>query len=237
MRVVFGGTFDPVHIGHLRMATELAFALSVDHVHLMPCYRAVHKANVAASAAQRLAMLELCVASDERLCIDDREIKRGEPSYTIDSLRAIRSEDLNATSNDGTVYDAPPICIAMGSDSAAGLPHWKGSNEFLSLAHIVIIERPSDSALAGELQIDRQLEAMGFVAAESLEALKQSRSGKYFRIKLTALDVSSTMIRESVAMKKSIRYLVTDAVDEYICDNALYLHDEELLGKMKTYAN
>jgi len=196
------------------MATELATELDVGQVYLMPCFEAVHKKEVGASAGHRLNMLNLSLSGRGSLSVDIREIERGKPSYTIDSLKDIRKE----------VGDES-LCIVMGTDSAKSLSFWKGVAEFATLTNIIVIRRSTDEPLEiNSITCDDSLLALGFHQAESITDLKQSCAGKFFRLDLSELDISSTAIRESVQQKKSVRYLVTDAVNEYICDNTLYCH-------------
>ncbi|MDX1452366.1 MAG: nicotinate-nucleotide adenylyltransferase [Oleiphilaceae bacterium] len=212
MKAVFGGSFDPVHIGHLRMATELAETLGLDRVMLMPCYAPVHKDGLGATAAQRVAMLELAVADNPLLEIDRREMERAGPSFTYDSLVAMRAES------------EEPILLVMGSDTAAGFESWHRAADFHSLCHVIVIERPAsvgDFVNDGEDTI-RPLEQQGFSRVESLKGLQQAPTGCCLLLRLNLLDVSSTYIRNAVKQKRSIRYLVTDAVARYICDNGLY---------------
>jgi len=208
MRVIFGGTFDPVHVGHLRMATELRDQLGVDVVHLMPCFDAVHK-NQAASSIDRLNMLNLAICDDAGLLLDDREIKRNAPSYTIDSLRELREQ----------VKDES-LVIVMGSDSLRGLKSWKEAESFSKLTNLIFINRPG-VALDNSFE-SSVLSQLGFSRAGTLDEMKNSLNGLWIQLNLTALDVSSTEIREAVYEGNSIRYLVKDAVRQYICDNALY---------------
>jgi len=212
MRVIFGGTFDPVHIGHLRMANELATALSVAEVSLMPCYQAVHKQGVGASSQHRLNMLALAAERDSAIILDDRENRRTKESYTINSLRELRQE-----------YGSESLCLAMGTDSAQTLPSWFQVEAFSKLAHIIVISRPGTQySQAAEHALVSQLETLGFIQTESLNELKEIPAGKFMLVKLSALDISSTYIRNRIKQGLSIRYLVTDAVRDYICDNALY---------------
>lgn len=207
MKVVFGGTFDPVHIGHLQMATELKDALAVEKVHLMPCHDAVHK-TTSASSFDRLQMLMLSIDGDDSIAIDDREVKRNKPSYTIDSLKELR-EELGRES----------LTLVMGSDSIVGIKSWREVNLFHGLTNLVIIDRPNANFDQTAALLLAQL---GYNQAKCIQDLEQSVSGLWFRLKLSALDISSSGIRTSLCDKKSVRYLVKDAVSQYICDNALY---------------
>ena len=190
------------------MATELAEALDLDQVALMPCYKPVHKQGLGASAEQRLAMLERAVIDNPRLGIDRRELDRGAYSYSIDSVRSLREE-------------APdPVIMVMGSDSAAGLADWREAEQFASHCHLVVIERPLPQG--GEQRWKAVCEALGFGLAAQPEALHDEAFGLFLPLRLNLLEVSSTFIRNAVKQNRSIRYLVTDAVERYICDNGLY---------------
>ena len=210
MKVIFGGTFDPVHIGHLRMATELVASLGVDCVDLMPCFQAVHKDSVSASADARLEMLRLATVDDAFLQVDDREVRRACPSYTIDAVREIRQEIVDQ-----------PLCVVMGTDAALGLNAWRSAELFSAQAHLVVVRRPGEvnKDINALKQLVRQL---GFEWTGSAESLHKQASGLALMLTLTQLEVSSTAIRESVRKNKSIRYLVMGAIEEYICDNGLY---------------
>jgi len=212
MKVVFGGTFDPVHIGHLRMANALAEALSVEEVFMMPCYDAVHKQGVGASSDHRLNMLALALESDALVALDKRESQRGAASYTINSLLELRSE-----------LGGESLCLVMGTDAANDLPSWLRIEEFPELTHVVIINRSDAQCIAlNQAVVAKQLELLGFSQAVSLDELKEVSAGRFIFIDLPLLDISSTYIRNRIKQGLSIRYLVTDAVRGYICDNALY---------------
>ena len=210
MKIVFGGTFDPVHIGHLRMANLLAEYFSVEDVAMMPCYMAVHKQGVGASSECRLNMLSLALENDRLLSLDRRECLRGKASYTVDSLYELRRE-----------LGDESLCLAMGTDAANGLPSWYRAVEFSGLTHLVIMSRSSLQSGEREM-LTEKLELLGFSQATTLKELKTTAVGKFIYIDLPRLDISSTYIRKRIKQGLSIRYLVTDAVSDYICDNALY---------------
>ena len=212
MKVVFGGTFDPVHIGHLRMANALVETLSVEKVSLMPCYDAVHKQDVSVSSRHRLNMLKLALQEDCRLELDGRECRRKKASYTIDSLRELRLE-----------LGEEPLCFVLGTDAVNDLSSWFKVEEFSQLTHLVVVGRPSKQ---GEVMIKtliaERLESLGFSFATSSSGLNEVSSGRFMFVDLPLLDISSTYIRNRIKQGLNIRYLVTDAVRGYICDNALY---------------
>jgi len=212
MKVVFGGTFDPVHVGHLRMANALAEALSVKEVSMMPCYDAVHKQGVGASSDHRLNMLMLALEQDVLVSLDERECRRADASYTIDSLLELRCE-----------LGGESLCLVMGTDAANGLSSWLRVEEFSKLTHIVVISRSGvQNSNVNKVALTETLELLGFSMAMSLNELKEVSVGRFIFIDLPLLDISSTYIRNRIKKGLSIRYLVTDAVRGYICDNALY---------------
>jgi len=212
VKVIFGGTFDPVHLGHLCMANALAEALSVEEVSMMPCYDAVHKQGVGASSKHRLNMLQLALENDDLVNLDERECRRAEASYTIDSLLELRGE-----------IGDEALCLVVGADAANGLSSWLRVEEFSKLTHVVVIGRPEVKNLTvNRVVIKEKLELLGFSLAMSLSELKEISVGRFIFIDLPLLDISSTYIRNRIKQGLSIRYLVTDAVRGYICDNALY---------------
>lgn len=212
MKVIFGGTFDPVHNGHLRMAIELAETLGGRQVHLLPCYQAVHKQGVGASPEQRLKMLHLATHDDALLAVDEREIRRETASYTIDTLRELRAQCTDET-----------LVLAVGSDAAADMPRWREFSEFAALCHVVVMCRPGfhDAGVFGAL------EAYGFEQLQSVDALHSIKAGGLLDLRLNLLEISSSDIRTRIAQGKSVRYLVEGAVREFICDNGLYQPKQE----------
>lgn len=208
MRVIFGGTFDPVHFGHLRMATEVRELLGLSSVSLMPCFQAVHKDGVCASPAQRKTMLELALSGDQGLTLDTFELNQAAPSYTVNTLQALRAANPSET-----------LVLAMGADSFVGLPKWHQASVLSALCHIVVIERPGSTTE----RYQEVAKCLGFEQTGNLSDLKRGQSGRYLPASLKLLDVSSSDIRQRLALGKSIRYLVPSAVCDFICDNALYL--------------
>ncbi len=136
MKIFMGGTYDPVHIGHLRMALELGELLLSD-VHLLPCFEPVHRGEPGATSAQRLEMLNLATENESALVVDPREILRKGPSYTVDSLRNIREQ----------YGPDESIVLVLGTDAFNGLPNWHQWLEITKLAHIVVLTRPGGSYL------------------------------------------------------------------------------------------
>lgn len=204
---IMGGTFDPIHFGHLRTALELKQILNLDEIRLIPCKDPVHKERVHSLANDRLFMLQLAVANTPGLCVDDREINRQTPSYMVNTLQAIRNE-----------LPETPLCLIMGSDSFCNLPTWYRWQHILDLAHIIVVMRPGhpftmDSTLE-HLMEERQL--------DDPEGLQELPSGYIYVQTISALEIDATTIRSQVAAGYNPQFLLPEAVWEYIQQNRLY---------------
>jgi len=205
---IFGGTFDPVHHGHLRTALELYQRLDWQQVRFIPCQQPVLDKKAMASPAQRVAMLQLAIVKQAGFVVDERELKRTTPSYTIDTLISLRQE-----------FPATPLCLVIGFDNLLNLSRWHRWQELLDYAHIVINSRPF-----------YELPATGVIAelikkhrVQDEKLLHQQLAGLVYYAQLTPLAISATAIREDyIAQGLSPRYLLPDAVWEYIQREKLY---------------
>ena len=204
---VLGGTFDPVHIGHLRGALEVAETLALDELRLTPSARPPHRDKPQVSAKDRLAMVECAVAGVAPLVVDARELQRNKPSYTIDTLELMRAE----------LAVSDQVFLLLGWDAFCGLPTWHRWEELLQHCHILVLQRPdADSEPPDALR--------NLLAARSVSdplALK-GPSGQIAFVWQTPLAVSATQIRQLLASGKSVRFLVPDAVLAYIDAHGLY---------------
>jgi nicotinate-nucleotide adenylyltransferase len=227
MRIYFGGTFDPVHQGHVRLSLELSRLFQGEKVYLMPCHKPVHKGSVQASPEHRLAMLKLALADYPELEIDTRELMSTEPSYTFNSLCAIRTD-----------VAQEPVAFVIGTDSLLTLPGWYRSDQLAGLTHLIVIERPRTSFIlqTAEFQTASQqpeqqgieaVLALGFQRAVTPGMLEHQPAGLLLSLQLSELDISSSDIRQRVREHKSLANLVSDAVAVYISEHKLYQHQEK----------
>lgn len=204
---IFGGTFDPIHIAHLRMALEIKQQLQLDEMRLLPCYLPPHRPTPGATAEQRVDMLNIALQHCAELAIDKRELQRNKPSYTYDTLCELRAE----------VGEQTSLCLCMGVDSFATLDTWYNWSQLLQLAHIVVVARPGwflpeSGAVADLLQSYR---------ADNT-AITQQAAGAIVVLEQRLLPISATDIRAQIHAGNSPQFLVPDGVWNYIRSNTLY---------------
>lgn len=210
--VIFGGTFDPVHLGHLRTALELAEWLGVDAIDLVPSRDPVHKTGTAASAQHRIAMLQDSVAAEPRLRVNPIEINSPRESYSIYTLEQLRSD----------IGPQRPLLMVMGMDAFLGLPSWHQWQRLLELASILVVSRPGyHPEFPADLQAIASAARVG-----SAEQLLAQPCGRVLFYELTPLGISATQIRELIAGGRSPRYLLPDSVWHYIQEHKLYGYNQ-----------
>jgi nicotinate-nucleotide adenylyltransferase len=204
---VLGGTFDPVHHGHLRAALEALERCRLGRILFMPAGNPVHRPQPSASGPQRMEMLRRAVAAEARFTVDDREMKRPGPSYSVDTLKELRAE-----------VGTAPLCLILGADAFLGLPSWHRWREITDLAHVIVMHRPGWTlgAQSEELQ---KLVAHRLCA--DMDALLQP-CGSIRIQEMTALDISSSAIRSLVAGGGDPRFLVPDQVRDIIINTGCY---------------
>lgn len=201
---IFGGTFDPIHYGHLRSALELKELFRLDHIRLIPCAQPVHRDLPMASAAQRLEMLYLATANQTNLMIDAQELQRLGGSYTFDTLTALRRD-----------YPNVPLLLFVGSDAFNDFTTWFRWQELFDLAHIVVITRPNST-------LNPLSEFFKIRLINDKELLKNQLAGQLFFQEITQLAISATAIRGMIAARQNPRFLLPDAVIDYISQHQLY---------------
>jgi nicotinate-nucleotide adenylyltransferase len=211
---LFGGTFDPVHFGHLRLATELAEAFHLERVVFLPAGLPYHRGREAhATGEQRLTMLKLATARDVRFDVDDRELKREGETYTYDTLAQIRAE-----------RPAQPLVFLIGSDAFGRIDGWHRSAELFDLAHFAVAVRADDAQWATKGPGAFPRETWPRITLNPRELLS-APSGKVISFAMTPLAISSTALRTLAAEGASIRYLTPDPVADYIRTHRLYSHE------------
>ena len=204
---ILGGTFDPVHFGHLRPALEVHEALALEELRLLPCHIPPHRPQPHAPAAQRVAMLEAAVRAHPAFRIDTRELRRNGPSYTFDTLVSLREELGNAG-----------LCLLMGMDAFGDLTTWHRWDELIELCHLVVMTRPGADVPAGG-------ELAGFIRrhrAPDAAQLQRRPAGLLLFQPVTALAISASRLRALLAEGLSPAFLVPEAVIEIINREGLY---------------
>lgn len=204
---IFGGTFDPIHYGHLRTAFELLQTLQLDEVRFVPCGDPPHRGLTFASAALRLDMVRLATQHQPGFVVDDRELHREGPSYSIDTLASLREE-----------FPGRSLCLITGMDAFLGLPTWHRWDEILEFAHIVVAHRPGwrvpDEGDLGALLAERRAWSPG--------ELHECLHGVIVVREVTQLEIASTAIRSLVADGYDPRYLMPDCVRDAIMESSCY---------------
>ncbi len=205
---ILGGTFDPVHFGHLRAALEIKQILQLDKMHFIPCRSPVHKdSDTVASAQQRLAMLNIAVTGVNGFVVDDREILKDRPSYMLDTLKNMRQDFADA-----------PLCLLLGSDAFLQLPTWHNWRELLDYAHIIVMTRPGYP-----LRFDDELkDYFEQNKLDDYDNLKDNTAGFIYVQEISAIDISATNIRALLRANVTPRYLLPDDVLAYITQHAIY---------------
>lgn len=204
---ILGGTFDPVHIGHLRGALEVAELMGLDELRLLPNARPPHRDTPQVTPENRLAMVTRAVEGVDHLSVDARELSRDKPSYTIDTLESIRSE----------LAADDQLFLVLGWDAFCGLPGWHRWEELLQHCHILVLQRPD-----ADVEPPDELRNLLAARSQSDPVALPGPGGHISFVWQTPLAVSATQIRQLLASGKSVRFLVPDAVLAYIDAHDLY---------------
>ena len=209
---ILGGTFDPIHYGHLRLAEEMLELANLRQIRFIPAGTPPHREAPQVSAQHRSAMVQLAIADQPAFILDAREAGRTTPCYTVDTLRELRAE-LGA---------AQPLCLLMGGDAFLQLHTWHEWERLFELAHIVVGSRPGFTL---EERIHTATPALRQHYQQRLcvaDALSQQPAGGIAELAIPKLEISATLIRNRVAENRSIRYLLPNCVAEYIHQHHLY---------------
>ena len=204
---IFGGTFDPIHYGHLRTAFEMLQALRFGELRFVPSGDPPHRGETYAPASLRLEMVRAATANEPSFVVDDCEVRRQGPSYTVDTLAAMRQEQPDA-----------PMGLILGMDAFLGLTNWHRWNEILDYAHIVVAHRPGwrapDIGPLGEL--------ISGHGTHRIDDLHQQRDNLIYIHAVTQLEISSTEIRDLVGAGRDPRFLMPDVVRDIIMESKCY---------------
>ena len=199
---IFGGTFDPPHHGHIRLAEQALERLSLDEVQFLPCANPVHRTQPMASASDRLQMLELAIGNLPGLTINNIELDRGGPSYMIESLRQIRADNKNST-----------LCLMLGVDAFNTFPNWKSPDEILKLANLVVCRRPG-------IALDDSIYSAHHFS--SLTVLQSDQCGCILPLDIEENPCSSTLVRAWLAKNEFAGNCLAPTVIDYIYKHHLY---------------
>lgn len=207
---LYGGTFDPIHLGHTHAAVQVMTAVGLPLVHMVLAARPGHRSAPAASVDHRWQMLQLACAADDRLIADDRELRREGPSYTVDTLQAFRSET-----------DAIP-CWIVGQDSFATLPSWHRWSELLEFCNVLVVDRPGDVRHEPD-------EVQQLCARRQVEQLAVHQVGQICRLPLRMETISATEVRCRLRRGRSVAHLLAHPVSTYIKEHKLYATSEKTI--------
>ncbi len=204
---LLGGTFDPIHLGHLYIALKIQQTYDLAEVRFIPSAHPVHRDSPRASPEQRLTMLTYAIENEPTLKVDDCEIQRKGPSYTIDTLEILRQK-----------FPSTPLCLILGLDAWSGFSTWHRYEDILHLCHIIIAMRPPYLLP----QTGKLAELLKQFQTQDVSALHASLGGKILFHSTTSLDISATTIREMIAKGQNPQALLPPSVYNYIVKQHLY---------------
>lgn len=207
---VYGGTFDPIHYGHLRPALEILEAFGLSQIRFVPCGLPPHRTPPHATAEQRLAMVQRAIEGIPGFVSDAREIERSGPSYMIDTLGSLQAElpDQN-------------LCLLLGMDAFAAFHTWHDWRGILKLCNLIVMQRPEFEPM----QVIQDAELKNVVTGNLVQdasLLSDSSAGKLMFYPVTQLDISSTRIRNAIRRQRNVRYLLPDSVIALIEQEHIY---------------
>ena len=211
---IFGGTFDPIHYGHLRIAEEIVKTVGLQKLYFVPAGMPRLRHSPVASPQHRVEIVRLAIQKNPDFVLDEREINRGGVSYSIDTVREFKQE----------FGEEIRLCFVLGADAFINLPEWNNWKELFNLCHFIVSTRPGYTlTLIKELLSKELREECSQRWVSNTESLRKDTSGLIFIASTTMLDISATSIRAHIAVGRSVRYLVPDIAVNYISENKLYL--------------
>jgi len=205
---ILGGTFDPVHYGHLRPALDVQQTLSLDEVRFIPCGEPAHRNKPIAEPLQRLAMVRAAIAGQDKFVADDREIRRGGSSYMVDTLVSLKKD-----------FSDKSLCLIIGTDAFNGLAQWHRWQEIFDLANVVVMQR---SAMHGQIELNKRLLLQLKERIIDADNLKTKSKGAICFVDVTQLDISATKIRQQWQQNIDNQFLLPDSVLTLIQQQNIY---------------
>jgi nicotinate-nucleotide adenylyltransferase len=204
---ILGGTFDPVHYGHLRPALEVKDALGLSEIRLVPCHLPPHRPSPLATARARADLLAAAVDGHDGFVIDERELDRATPSWTFDTLQSLQQD-----------FPTDTLCLLIGMDAFSGLPGWHRWRELIDYCHLVVMTRPGavfpEAGALGDLMAGRR--------TADVSALRTQSSGLLYFQPVTRLEISATHVRSLLQSGRDASFLVPDRVLALIRERNLY---------------
>jgi len=211
---IFGGTFDPIHYGHLRVAEEIVETVGLQKMYFVPAGMPRLRHSPVASSQHRVEIVRLAIQKNPDFVLDEREIYRDGVSYSIDTVREFKQE----------FGEEVRLCFILGADAFIKLPEWNNWKELFNLCHFIVSTRPGYSlTLIKELLSKELREECSQRWVSNTESLRKDTSGLIFIASTTMLDISATSIRAHIAAGRSVRHLVPSVTVNYISENKLYL--------------
>ena len=204
---IFGGTFDPVHLGHIHIADSVLKQMRFQKIHFIPCFLPPHRRKPTASAHHRLAMLNIATQNRTELIVDDREIQRKGISYMIDTLKSLRKE-----------FQKTPLCLIIGMDAFALLNTWSSWQELIKYCHIIVVNRPEFSSRDIHDEVKNLLQK---TETKNSNDLFCSLNGKIYIINTPPTEASATNIRKQLQLQQKPKEL-SEEVFQYAIKNNIY---------------
>ncbi len=210
---ILGGTFDPIHYGHLRLAEEMLESAGLQQIHFIPTGNPPHRDTPQVTAQDRSAMVQLAIADQPGFVLDEREVRRSAKCFTVHTLRELRTE----------VGQMQSLCLLMGGDAFLQLHTWREWETILDLAHIVVGYRPGFTLEKRIHSAPAELRKHYQARLCNVDYLSQHAAGGIAELAIPKLEISATLIRNRVAENRTIRYLLPTTVANYIYQHHLYI--------------